>query len=508
MTVLPDLPVGWEACEPGPPPRSVLLDNPPIPSRSVDPVLAHQKWRTQVERDEHRLGQEHSLQPVWYPIHKPARHRVVPVMGGTPTTWDAMLASLLVAASDSGFDRIQIANLSQWPVLMSVRAIAHKARRMAVRFDSVSSAGSTVDLFRNRDLAELASFLVDVGRVLSDREGMRDAARDKADLLAVGQLLDLPVTLARLILAIDTALGSIGARATTDLTSDEERRLRDYHLNVVSKRPQTADRLDGLFADLRELARYQATREQEHERFGPGQVKARVYDVDATHGIHETEMGREILARALARQFARSSTTLDFLAIAGAEKLAPEVLNSLIGSAQHLSKQLVLLFSEITPLAQRTLGAGGSDFAIFLRLPNSEDAEIAARHFGREFTFVVNGFSIAEGHTNDWGSGTSDTNSSTTTRGSSFGSSFARSVSKSLGSSTGTSTTRNTGQSLTTTTSTGKVHEFVIQPEEFQHLDEFSMLAVEGKRAILASCDYRLRNNRNTSKARLVHPPV
>jgi hypothetical protein len=497
----PDLRVGWEANDAGPPPRSPLLNSPLHATSPADVATVHQHWKEQVVRDERRLLDLHKKQPTWFPLYKSGKHKFIPVMGGTSASWDSMIAGLLLSASDSGFERIQISNMTQWPVLDSTRLVASHAKKMGIDFEMISASGSTVDLFSARDLSSLASMVVEAVQVLDNGQGLRDSAREIADLIDVGGLLDSPITLGRLSSALNVALGSMTKGVANPLGHDEERRLKDFNHDVVSKRSQTANRLDGLYGDVRELCRYELSSSKMSTHFGPSIVKARIYEVDGGQGMHAFEMGREILSRALARSFSKPSNTLDLLVVAGAEKLSPEVLESLKGSAEQLAKQLVLFFGEITPPAQRSLGSGGSDYSVFLRLPNANDAEIAAQHFGREFTFVVNGVSIAEGQTQEWNSTQGSSWTSTTTRGhnTGWGSGFGGNVSRSFADGSNESSTRGSGKSATTTSSSARVHEYVVEPEVFQHLDDFVMLVVEGKKATLANCDFRLRNDSSTS---------
>jgi hypothetical protein len=364
---------------------------------------------------------------------------------------------------------------------------------MGVRFDTISAYGSSVDLFGQGDLGDLAGFIVDALRVVSDPQGRRDSAREKSELVAVGRLLDEPVNLERLSAAVNQALGS--SVVDPALSVDESQRLRDFYHSVVSKRQRTSDRLDELFADLRELANYQPNGSNPFQRFGPSPLRARIYELDGTQGIHEFEMSREILARAVARAFTRSSQSLELLVIAGADKLAPEVLESLKGSAEQLGKQLVLLFTEMNALAQRSLGTGGTEFALFLRLPNADDAEIAAKHFGRQFTFVINGISIAEGKTDEWNRAYGITSSTSRTSTKDFGTFLGGSIARSFSDGTSSTNTSGGSQSRTTTTSSSRVHDYIIEPETFQQLEEFTMLVANGGHALLANCDFRLRKD-------------
>jgi hypothetical protein len=498
MSHLPDIRIGWEAYDPGPPPRSPLLNDPPVEGQA-DLIAAHEAWRRRVEHDEAKLAAAHRNQPVWYPLLSPATHPLLPVFGGTPRSWDSLLAAFMVAGIDSGFERIQVLNLMEWTVLDSMERVAKGARRNGVSFETVSSNGSTLDLFGQGDVKELVSYVVDVLRIVGDRQGRRDAARAQADLLQVATQLTSPINVDRLCAALDVALGSMSPPAIGTLSSAEERTLRDFYHVVVSRRSETAGRLDVLLADLRELARYQQSPACTPRRYGTATVVCRAYESDRSQGIQEFETGRELLARALARSFAHSANKLELLAVAGADKLAPEVLSSLRGSAQQMNKQLVLMFSELTDEAKRTFGSGGTDFAMFLRLPNPDDAEFAAKYFGREFTFVVSGTSIAEGRTKEWNDTFGRSSGSGTTRthtwGHLFGSTIARSFNEEETSTHGTGG----GTSRTATLNTARVHEYVIQPEQFQQLDDLAMLVADGKRATLASCDYRLHRGSQTS---------
>jgi hypothetical protein len=156
---------------------------------------------------------------------------------------------------------------------------------------------------------------------------------------------------------------------------------------------------------------------------------------------------------------------------------------------------------------------------VFLRLPNNDDGEAAARHVGKQFTFVVNGISIAEGDTEQWNesesissgvsSGTSTTSGSSTSLAHgalTAGRNFGRTVSTSFTS--GRSSTGGTGgsQSRTVTASFGRDHDYVLQPEDFRNLSDDQMLVVSGQTAVLASCDPTIATLPVTSRTPLAAP--
>lgn len=509
LNSLPDLRIGWQAVDPGPPPLSRLYDQPPAVVPGIDPAEQHWQWRQAVEADQQRITTAYlQSTPVWYPLPKAGHHPVLPVFGGSPATWDNLITSLVVAARHAGFDRVRVANLVQWSLFGSLEAIGRRASKFALRFDSVSAQGSTVDLFARTSAADLSALVVDVLRVDSQGYGRRDAARDKQELLQVAQLLDTDtVTLERLGQAVTAALGG-GATPGSSLSADELRRLRDYGARVVKQQREVADRLSNLAADIRELLMYGHDPKLPPRRLGPsvapGKEQVRALEVGGG-ATHEREIAREIIARSLARGFATSSGTRDMLIIAGADTLSTEVLDNLTASAQRLDKQLVLLFSEATEDAKRALGYAGSGIAVFLRLANRELAEAAAQFLGKQYTFVVNGISIADGQTREWSESVSTSQSQTRSRSTSsstnsgssgfalnFGRSFGTSVSNSLTSGTTHGATSGSGSSHVVTQSQGRVHEYVIEPEVFQSLEEFVMLVVVDRNVVLANCDYRI----------------
>jgi hypothetical protein len=503
MAELPGLCVGYEHRDPGPAPRSTLLNDPPALSVRGDFLGEYQRWRAVVERDEARLAAQHAQLPVWFRVMKHGSHAIVPIMGGTPWNWDSIVAGITVSAIDTGFESIRIANLSQWPVFGSLRDIGRKAKRASLRFDYVSSSGSTLEPFAGASASELASFIVDVIRASSDAQGRRDAAREKSDLVSISGLLLEPISVIKLTAALDVALGATTSSTTSAVTKSEERLLRDYYHNVIAKRPSMSERLDGLHADLRELVRYTKDANQQSVNFGIGSARVAALDIAPGMAVHETELARQLVANLVTRAFTKPSLTHELLMVLGAERLDAPILDLLKRSAEQLDKQLVLFFGEITPAAQRTLGAGGSNLSMFLRLTNADDAEVAARHFGREFTFVVDGISIADGKTSDWSSSKSLSTSVSSTHNRSFFFEFGAQLSKTLGEADTQTHGQSSGISQTFTKAMSRTHDFVIQPEEFQRLPEDMVLLADERQAVLASCDYRLRNHRLSSNSAL-----
>lgn len=497
------LSLGWHAFDPGPGPRSHLLDAPP----AIDgPALAqaHQQWRAAVETDEDRLLQQHLQQPMWHPVVVPDHLAVLPAYGGTADALGHLIATLTLSGLESGVDRVRVVNLSGWALDGPLRTAMSRARNNRLQIDVVSRAGSSYPLLGSMDADDLVALVVDSVRATTAGSA-QDALRDRQLLLRVVGLLEQDPTPERLVEALDVALGA--PAAASFLTVTEHRALRDFHDTVVSPRRGTIDRLTDLQADVSALAGF-GTLAASPTTIGAGQrLSVRWVDAAGSTSPADAELARAVVGRTALKGFAHGRAS-ELMVVAGAERLADDVLEEMTDAAERLGKTVALLFTKFTDSGQRVLGRGGSRVAIFLRLPHHQDALVAADFLGREYTFVVNGHSIADGDTEEWSStyGTSSSRSRSYSRSSSnnssyglralsFGRSIGSSISSSFSHEVSTSATAGKSHQTTTTTSTGRVHEHVIEPTVFQSMDDRLMFITGRATVTLASCDSGLRRS-------------
>jgi hypothetical protein len=511
----PFLSLGWQVVDPGLPPLSPLFDNPPTVADPNALPAAHLAWQRRVEQDQKRMITAHLRHPVWYPVALPTDISVLPVCGGTPIAWSAVATNAALSAAHDGCQRVTVLNLRRCDVTRMLGRAARSAG-VGLRVDIVSPRGSTADLFGRLSARGLAGLVVDVFRSAPGAPGRAAAIGDKQELLTIADLLTDPVTLIRLHEAVAVVTLNLPASSVPSLNSTEVRALQDYRSSVAG--PQVSNRLTALRGQLAELLDYQKSAARRPTSVGSGRP-VRTIEIDGGTA-QDHELGRELVVQAVSRGFAnRRSSGSELLVVVGAELLSTEMLDELTDVAQRPGRRLVLLFTRITDDARRTFGQGGQDCVVFLRLPNSDDGEAAARYVGKQFTFVVNGFSIAEGNTEQWNesesvssgvsSGTSTTSgsSSNLAHGAlSVGRSFGRTVSTSFTS--GRSSTVGTGgsQSRTMTASYSRDHDYVLQPEEFRKLPDDQMLVVRGQTAVLASCDPRIATLPVTSSTPLAAP--
>jgi hypothetical protein len=481
--------IGWHIRDPGPPPHSPLLDSVPWSDDRSQLLALHDQWRRDVEADSRRLAARHATAKIWFPVVRPQNRPVVPFYGGSPSTWAAALGTVTSSLVATGYDRIRIVNLSRQDVLQ--RFLGAKRLRWSGIGVAVSAAGSELDVFRSATVDDLAGLIVDVLRPTPDHQGRLEAGRDKQKLLEIAGLLETPKTLQRLSDAVGLALTG-RSRSNSSFSTAEQTALLDYHVVQVKQRRQLADSLDRLQHDLSMLRQFERDPGRAGRTFGSGRRRVTALSVEATGSIADFEIGREILSRFVARQASRAAPPAagpEAVLVMGADHLAPEVLNSLTGSAHRNGLQLLLFFERLTGPGEQLLGAAGSPYAVFLTLSNPDDAEKAAAFIGREYTFVVNGYSVADGSSEEWSTGRQVGTDQTTTRSWNFGQGFGSSVARGLSRSNSLTSTSGGGRSKTTTLSLGRVHEYVLEPEELMRLPDRAMLVIERDQATLAFCD-------------------
>lgn len=507
--------LGWHPIEPEPGPRSPLLDQPPAPTRG-DLETAYFQWRAAVEADESRLRQTQLAGPLWYPVPLPGGVNVVPIYGGTAEAIEQVATTMVTSGLESGLDACHVLNLSGWNLAASLRVQMQGAKKNRAQFEQVSSKGSTVNLFGNPDITQVVALLVDALRTSDDRTAGRQNQQEQQELLKVVKLLRGKVTVERIIDAVDVALGAVGAPPS--LTIDEVRDLQDYFASVVSQRRATQDRLSDLHLDLEALRGFGKPPGISPDVVGAGKLSIRWYDVVSGNSTQEVELGRQLIARAVLQTFKRPGAQ-ELLVVVGAERLSDEVRDEMVNTAQASGKRVALMYSQISDAGQRMLGYAGSSVALFLKMPNPQDATVASEFLGREYKFVVNGISIAEGQTQDWsssyGSSTSQGRSASRTSsrnsgGGSGGFNFSRTVGSTVTNSfeRGSSQTQTSGgsKSTTTTTSAGRVHEYVVEPEIFQQMPDDMMMIVAKDTVMVASCHNQLRWSKQTSNSYLAIP--
>lgn len=502
MVDLPEFHLGWQLVDPGPPPRSRLLDQVPAERDPARLAAQHLQWVQACRADDTRLSAAHyASSVVWFPVLVSADHAVVPFYGGTAQTWQAAAATVTSALVMSGYERTRVVNLARHDGLGLLRQLSARNRRWSTIHGTVTASGSSVDPFMAATYGELANFAVDTLRMTADQQGRVDAGRTKQMLVDVAALLEPShPTLGRLADAVSFAVS--GAPPSGSVFSLNERAaLTDYHAAVVRQRQGLADGLDRVERDLRVLKHFEGTPARAAATLGEGPDRVRLLEVGGTTTGYEFELGREVLARFVARAFSRPSSRKEALVLLGADHLSSDLLDQLVGSALRYQHRLILFFERIRGAGESMMGAGGSPLAIFFALQHPDDREWAARFIGRDFKFVVNGYSFSEGSSTEWSSTSTISSSNSVTRTKDFSRLFGASISRALGSdmaqATGTSGGQNWGQQLTV----NRVDEYIVAPETFRSIPDMNMLVIRGKEVTVADCNPAIRPLPITSPA-------
>jgi hypothetical protein len=430
--------------------------------------------------------------PQWYPVRPVAEPTRVDVFGGDPRRhgWASLLVtfgSSLLAAGQ----RITVLDLTGQEVgdnLVTVaRAAGMPTRTVRLHPAAAVNAPADVALLGGLDARDIAECL---GHALTSRpEGDRREERALAiDMLrrVVGSL-DAPVTLARLAAGLRVLLQGSGE---DQLTGEEVGRLA-AHIGDVDQSEWTNRQLRFLASQLDLL----------HE-LAPSPHGSPLWTPDAVTLI-ATEGGRgdrkELIDRTLVR-LARAAMdgrrwVSGFLVVAGADHLGAAELQMLSEHARAASVRLLLMIDSPQGDLEKSAGTGGA--VCFMKQYNHRDATIAAEFIGKEHKFVLNsltrqvGTTFTDGGGDSFAANTGGSNNSDQRRSGTPG--RPTGLSDSRGHAwTGTRSWSN-ADNVSTSTGSGRVYEFKVEPEQLLGMPETAFLLVDnsgqGRRVVLADCN-------------------
>lgn len=493
---LPPTLLGWQVVDPGAPPISSLIDavpNTPDPQAQLD-------WRTRVEADNAALARRHGQQPLWFPVPRPRDEPFIPFFGGRPAAWQSAVTTLTAALVRGGYARVSVVNLTRTNALATLhRASARPSTKWRTEADVLSPRGSTIDVMAFDDIDELATVIADTVRMSGDTGAGFDAGSAKQALLKVGRALGAPVPITRLEHALQMVLTNATPRGAS-FTKSEETELRRLHGEITQRR-SLQDDLDRLERNLGSLSSFAKDPGKRSRSMGHGQVRVKTIEIDSQGSMHELFLAQQVVGQFLSRYFGRPAPSVGptALLVIGADAIPDHLLDSLISSAHRFGKMLVLLFEHLDDRTKRYLGASGSKTAVFFALPNADEAENAAKYLGRAYKFVVNGHSFSESTSEQWSTTHSVSTDASTSRSLNFGREFGRSLTRGFSEGSSTADLRGGGTGRERGQTRGRVHEYVIEPEEFQKLPDTAILVINDKNVTLADCDPSIRGRPSTS---------
>jgi hypothetical protein len=423
--------------------------------------------------------------PLWYPVHPVSEPTRVDVFGGDPRRhgW----ASILVTLGSSvlaGGHRLTVLDLTGQDVGGGLLRVAAAAglRSREIELDD----GTELDLFDGLPRPEIAECLA---YALTGRAEGGDLRQERAlvteVLRHVVDSLDGTVTFARLAAGVQVLRqGSPGDA----LSEDEVSRLA-AHVGDLDPNEWTARQLRFIASQLGVL-----------DRLAPGTgIQRPLWTQDALSVI-ATPGGRddrkELIDRLLValaeRGMAGTGRFATFLAVAGADHLGADTLRVLSEQARHANVRLLLMIDQPQGDLEKTAGTGGA--VCIMKMYNHRDASVAAEFIGKGHRFVINQVTRQVGQTFTDGGG--DSFAATTGQGSST----KQRRSGGAGRGTGLSDSRghtwtgvrnwSSADNVSTSTSSSRVYEFVVEPHEILGMPETAFILVDnsgqGRQVLMA----------------------
>lgn len=204
---------------------------------------------------------------------------------------------------------------------------------------------------------------------------------------------------------------------------------------------------------------------------------------------------KELLDRLLVRVAGVAMETKQlqgFLVVAGADHLGVRALTDLSDHAARTGVRLVLMIDQPQGDVEKTVGTGGA--VCIMKMYNHRDATVAAEFVGKGYKFVINQVTQQVGKTLTDGGGDSfavNTGNSDSTKQGRFRS--TTDVSNSRGHAWTGTRNWSLADNIGSSTSSARVHEFVVDPQEILGMPETAFILVDnthaGRRVALADAN-------------------
>src|SRR5664279_1180319 len=187
---------GWRFNPPKPATLSPERNEPPAGQPGVELAVTWRWWRQRIESYETLERLRVSTEPWWNSSRPRQAWSVVPVFGGTPIGWEALLTTLgtsLIASSYS----LTLVNLSEWDVTASLEELA-SSQGISVGRATISAEESSLDLFEGLGFEELISLVLNALATEDPTAHRREHMEDRALLRSIAVRLKPHVNLGRL----------------------------------------------------------------------------------------------------------------------------------------------------------------------------------------------------------------------------------------------------------------------------------------------------------------------
>ena len=435
-------------------------------------------------RESAQAGRRHRDGPLWYPVRPVSEPARVDVFGGDPhrNGWASLLVTLGTSLLASG-RRITVLDLTGADVGGGLAGVA-RARGLTTRRLVLAEDGAAVDLLAGipgPGVAEALAYAA-VGR--PDSTDLRHERALAIDVLRrVISSLDGTVTFARLAAGIQV----LRQGAEYDVLTDQEVSRLAAGVGDIDQNEWTGRQLRFLASQLAVL----------HALAPAIGYPVPLWTDDAVSLI-ATGGGRDDrkdlvdrlliqLAQAAMEDGGRLSGVV---VVAGADHLGGPALTVLSDRARRAGVHLVLMIDQPQGDLEKSLGTGGA--VCIMKMYNHRDAAVAAEFVGKGHRFLINQVTRQTGKS--FSDGGNDSFNSSTTAGRSTGAKrSANSQTESRAQAWTGGRNWTTSDSIGTSTSSSRVHEFIVDPQEILGMPETAFLLVDnsghGRRVLMADAN-------------------
>ena len=322
---------------------------------------------------------------VFFPVA--ATTQRVDVFGGTPEGRAALLATMGCSTLATGTS-VHVLDLTGLDVASGLLEMARLGD--IPREHQLLTSRRLEQMLAGIEPADVAAALGDAVSALREDAAKAEARTIDRELMrCVVSEIGAPLTFARIADALDVLRSAHGPDLA--LTSDEIQRMI-AHADLFTRTERRTDALHFAAAELRVLATQAADEAPEPEPEPATQTRGARLVVQSVDSFDEDTRAAAVSVafHVVARMIRGTDRVGDEpeLIIAGVDAIGRRSLENSARLATAAGRRLVYLFDRLREDAVTLIGSGAADSAaVFMNLSNQDDAEVAARFIGHDFTF-------------------------------------------------------------------------------------------------------------------------
>lgn len=378
--------------------------------RAIDSANSETMGQFEVSERQYQRNLDHYANLVrWWTVA--ADHSIdrLDVLGGTPTGWNLLLQTFSLSRLASGGE-VFLVDLTQ--VGLGSRLLeAIESTGLDVDICVLPDDLDRIGLGEGVDRRSLLEVLANLTHITDDGHATHTWAADSQILQRIDSYFDEAPTV-RQLLACARVLAGVGdptefIRSGLLPASVVERLTNDFSERALQ---------GGVAGRATVIADHLAQIESFGEHPVPGHAAMQIWTLDGSGDALRIEIVRALLLSLLGnvmRRHRRLARWRRTVILCGAENVPADELDRLTKACATSNVGLMLMYEWATDEVARRLGRGDSA-AVFMRMDNINDAEVASRHIGAQFELTFSQATMSAGRSTSETTGTdSSTNSST-----------------------------------------------------------------------------------------------